>query len=304
MKLTTLTEIYLRERKLAKETEAHFRFVVRLFVKDMNITEVQMVTHESLLLWRGIVLGRNSRSTTWNNYLRHMQILIKYAHSRDYMHVLPSTSLLYVSSYDQRPKTVHIRDLKIAMDLVRSEKSPFQPNWFWNALIRTFFFTGMRRRQLAGLRWKNVDFTDNTIQLESSTSKTKREWFIPMPVPVAVDLAVVRSKTIDILGEEDENFKDRYVFDIQLFNSLYHCENRLHESTISNFFKRLSNRTGIRVSAHRLRHTMATELATQGKYKELQYLLGHASVHTTMRYIHPEMAQIRNLVNTLNDIDL
>ena len=56
MKIIKLTEMYLRERNLAYYTKIHFRFVARLFVKDMNISEIQLVTHESLICWREKVL--------------------------------------------------------------------------------------------------------------------------------------------------------------------------------------------------------------------------------------------------------
>ena len=79
MKIIELTEMYLRERNLAYYTTIHFRFVARLFIKDMNISEIQLVTNECLICWREKVFARNSSKSTWNNYLRHFRILINYA---------------------------------------------------------------------------------------------------------------------------------------------------------------------------------------------------------------------------------
>ncbi|MBT7207435.1 MAG: site-specific integrase, partial [Gammaproteobacteria bacterium] len=68
-------------------------------------------------------------------------------------------------------------------------------------------------------------------------------------------------------------------------------------------FRRLSNRMEFKVSAHMLRHTMATEMAKTGQIKTLQQILGHSDINTTMNfYVHPDMNQLRGLVNTLNDI--
>ena len=44
MKIIELTEMYLRERNLAYYTKIHFRFVARLFVREMSISEIQLVT--------------------------------------------------------------------------------------------------------------------------------------------------------------------------------------------------------------------------------------------------------------------
>ena len=52
MKIIELTEMYLRERNLAYYTNIHFRFVARLFVREMSISEIQLVTNESLICWR------------------------------------------------------------------------------------------------------------------------------------------------------------------------------------------------------------------------------------------------------------
>ena len=300
MKIIKLTEMYLRERNLAYYTKIHFRFVARLFVKDMNISEIQLVTHESLICWREKVLDRNSSESTWNNYLRHFRILINYAAMKDIIDHAPSISMLSVTCFEEKPKVMRIEDLRKVIKYLKSERSPFKPSWFWVTMIRTFFYTGMRRRQLAGLRWEHVSFSDHTIKLVALTSKNKRSWYIPAPMLVIADLQKLRHYTHKLVGD-DEQFGKRFVFDIELFNSKFKCEDRIKESTVSNFFKRLSLKTGIRVSAHRMRHTMATELASKGKYKELQLILGHANVKTTMKYIHPEMKTIRNLLDTLND---
>ena len=38
----------------------------------------------------------------------------------------------------------------------------------------------MRRRQLIGLEWKDINLKDKIIHLRSENSKTKKEYFIPM----------------------------------------------------------------------------------------------------------------------------
>ena len=300
MNIIELTEKYLRERNLAYCTTIHFRFVARRFVKDMNISEIQLVTNERLICWREKVLARNSSQSTWNNYLRHFRILLNYAAMKDIIDHAPSMGMLSVTCFEEKPKVVRIEDLREVIEYLKGEDSPFEPSWFWVAMIRTFFYTGMRRRQLAGLRWEHISFADQTIKLLALTSKNKRSWDIPAPMQVIATLDKLRQHTHSLVGDE-EQLGNRFVFDIKLFNPKYKCENCINESTVSNFFKRLSIKTGIRVSAHRLRHTMATELASKGMYKELQQILGHANVKTTMKYIHPDLTTIRKLLDTLNN---
>ena len=300
MKIIELTEMYLRERNLAYYTKIHFRFVARLFVREMSISEIQMVTNKSLICWREKVLARNSSKSTWNNYLRHFRILLNYAAMKDIIDHAPSMSMLSVACFEEKPKVVRIEDLRKVIEYLKSERSPFKPSWFWVAMVRTFFYTGMRRRQLAGLRWEHISFEDHTIKLVALTSKNKRSWYIPVPMQVIADLDKLRRHTQNLVGNEAQ-FGNRFVFDIILFNPKYKCKGRIAESTVSNFFKRLSIKTGIRISAHRMRHTMATELASKGMYKELQQILGHANINTTMKYIHPDITTVRKLLDTLNE---
>ena len=63
----------------------------------------------------------------------------------------------------------------------------------------------------------------------------------------------------------------------------------------------LARALGIRITQHRLRHTMATELAAKKDIRTLQHLLGHTNVSTTMQYVHPDMDRMRSL---LEDISL
>ena len=55
------------------------------------------------------------------------------------------------------------------------------------------------------------------------------------------------------------------------------------------------------VSAHRMRHTVATEL-TRGDRPDVQAvaaLLGHTDIRTTLRYAHTDTAQMRRLLTGL-----
>ncbi|MCG6867503.1 MAG: DNA-binding domain-containing protein [Gammaproteobacteria bacterium] len=65
-------------------------------------------------------------------------------------------------------------------------------------------------------------------------------------------------------------------------------------------FWRLSKATNIRISPHRLRHTMVTELAASKDIRTLQELLGHTNISTTMQYVHPDMDRMRNLLETFS----
>lgn len=71
---------------------------------------------------------------------------------------------------------------------------------------------------------------------------------------------------------------------------------------ISGFYQRLYKEHGIRIGAHRIRHTMATKLGTTGNIRVLQEMLGHKSILTTQRYVHVGVGHMRTLATNLPEI--
>lgn len=302
-KVSKIAKEYGEERDLANQSRINYEFIAKLFEKEMKIKQIGQVTGESLVAWREMLKERGTSPSTWNSYLRHIGILLRYAVVKGYIKEPKDYFVPFAQVPFERPKTVSLDNIRKVVKYLECEDCPFKPNWFWSLLVRVLFYTGMRRTQVCGLRWRDIEFDLEIIELRAEYSKTNRSWQIPLPDPVVNDLMYVKARTLELIGK-NQNTEDRFVFDIGLFNPRYKCKGKLQPITVSNFFKRVGYATGVEISAHRLRHTMATELAAEGKYKELQQLLGHTNVRTTMKYIHPEVSRIKVLVDTLSSTEI
>jgi integrase len=122
--------------------------------------------------------------------------------------------------------------------------------------ITLLLFTGMRRKEAAGLRWSEVDFDNRIIRLPSARVKTRNAVDLPM-VDVVFNLLVARRQ----LGDAEFVFPSR-------------------ESFIrgDQWSKTLKQKTGLVFNLHDLRRTYATIAESCDiPFMALKALLNHAA---------------------------
>jgi integrase len=163
----------------------------------------------------------------------------------------------------------------------------------------------MRKRQLLGLVWDDIDFSAKTIRLRADSSKTRREWFVPLPDGLIPDLLVLRTRTVEVRREVAPGSQ---VFCLPLFSRRKQAFKRLRTQAdrLDNFFQRLRKAMPTDMpclSAHRIRHTTATILANSvPELKGVQEQLEHASIATTYIYAHPDLASMRKALDVLSPV--
>ena len=184
MTLEQLAERYIRYRRPSPEMQYQVRLVVRLLKRDMNVTDLEHLNPDVLLDWRDKVLGRASVST-WNNYRRHLRVLLNHGLAKGDIEVDPLAEVTSVPVAQQRKKTVETGDLEQAFAFLDRPSAITVP-WFWKTVLSVFYTTALRRKQAIGLRWPDfrVDTRakplQGTLRLRAETSKTRREW-APLP---------------------------------------------------------------------------------------------------------------------------
>lgn len=288
---------YIRLHRTSPAMHRQLDLVIRLMEEDLAVSRPSELNTDKQVLWREKVLERAS-AVTWNNYRRHVQVLLRYAVTKKLIAENP-WELSSEPVEEVLPKTVNIDRLNDILAALGREGGDVDPPWFWLAVLRTLYMTGIRRRQLLGLRWPDFDFENGQITLRSKTSKTRREWSVPMMKELAADIRVLQAKTRAVTGED-------YLSHGQVFNVTLFLRRRrnpglkeMNEWHLANFFRALQKHHGFKASPHKVRHTFATELARTGRIKTLQRILGHRDVRTTFCYVHPDMDEMRDLMTNL-----
>ena len=184
----------------------------------------------------------------------------------------------------EKKEIMPLDDEEIQTLLNEAEGSPY------HSIIFTALQTGMRRNELLGLQWKDIDLDLATIYLNRSvyrgggetvvqTTKTKSGRRTIALSPQAV--LFLRSE----LGNQIENgmFHGYNVDgDSPVFRNT-HTGEALLPNTITHEYAKIAKRIGLNTKFHDLRHTHATMLLKQGvNPKIVQERLGHSSIGITM----------------------
>ncbi len=315
--LSALLERYRRTNILAKPTEARYDLVVRNLARFIGGATAQpsdillnRITPDIMIGFRAWSLER-MRPISFNTERRHLSVLFNAAVRDGFMPNNPTRRVPGAPVLNTLPKALSKDSMAYYMDWLKTasridrrgaEVDLIQPQWFWYSVLRTFYFTGMRKRQLLGLVWDDIDFVDKTVLLAAANSKTRREWKVPLPDPLAQDLLNLRART---LGLCKAHLGRRQVFCLPLFSdrrtTFRHAV--MTADNLDNFFQRLRRAMppeAPKLTAHRIRHTTSTILANKVRnLKVVQEQLGHASISTTYIYVHPDLSAMRQALEAL-----
>ena len=145
--------------------------------------------------------------------------------------------------------------------------------------------TGLRRSELLGLRWRDVDWEAQRLRVRNAyvlgehSSAGKSDLSTRRSVPMA-----------DRVVRELDRWSQRTPFnrDDDLVFAHPQTGSPLDASKVSKRFKAACRDAGVRVVRfHDLRHTFATRLAATGQpLRTIQEFLGHADAKTTQIYAH------------------
>lgn len=150
-------------------------------------------------------------------------------------------------------------------------------------IIITALNTGMRRGEILGLKWSEVDFQSNFITVTQNNSKSKKARRIYMNSTLRKILMEIRLKS----GQSE------YVF-------IDNKGNRI--KSLRTAFEAACRRAGLEgLRFHDLRHTAATRMVESGaNIVSVSKILGHSDIKMTMRYTHPEDS-LRDALESLSN---
>ena len=147
----------------------------------------------------------------------------------------------------------------------------------WVTVMAVFYGTGIRRGELIRLNVKDFDGKEGLLLVDGR--KTGQERMVPLP-PLAVQcmetyLPIRYNHLSSVnMGDQEALFVNRE-------------GGRVKAGAISRAIKAIARRCGIKLSLHQFRHSCGSDLIEAGiSLPEVQKVLGHKTLMTTMRYLH------------------
>lgn len=139
------------------------------------------------------------------------------------------------------------------------------------AILSLMYATCLRRNELLGLRFSDVDSSRKVVRVVMGKGNKSRE------IPISY-------KLISLLREYYKAYRPKkYLFESYIPGKPYSA------TSVLKIVKKAAQKAGLkkRISPHVLRHCFATHLLERGvNLKRLQLLMGHNSLKTTSIYLH------------------
>lgn len=182
-----------------------------------------------------------------------------------------------VTPYSRLPKRIDHAHME-ALWRAAAERGRDYSSHLWVTILALLYGTGLRRGELARLTVDAFDRNEGTLRIDGR--KTGRERCVPLPEMVLRCLESylpLRHNQLEQVG---------LVHETALLVSRY--GHPLSGSAISNGVHDIATAAQVPVhSLHQFRHSCASDLLEAGVHlAEVQRILGHAVISTTVRYVH------------------
>lgn len=182
---------------------------------------------------------------------------------------------------------------------------------YWKTAMNMLIRCGLRRGELAGLKWSDIDMNAQTLTIcrdVINNAETDRKNLVKdtkssnsdRTLPIDLTLMQMLKTWKKAQAEEYGTMLMPSAF---IFGSPVDPYNPIRPDSITQWLARFNKVHGLRnVSPHDLRHTCATLLLANGaSVKETQTIMGHADASTTLKfYVGTDMEALKSASDRLS----
>lgn len=271
---TKLINLFLAAKKIegcSDNTLKYYRNTLNHMVNDLQKSIPNMETNDLRLYLSNYQKTHNSSKVTLDNIRRIMSSFFTWLEDEDYIMKSPVRRIRKVKTTQVVKETLSDEHLEQLRDQCSHPRDL--------AIIDLLVSTGIRVGELVTLNVSDIDFTDRECIVLGKGDKERRVYF--------------DAKTKIHLQQYLATRMDK---NPALFVSKQSPWNRLSIAGVERFLTNLGRKASVHhVHPHKFRRTMATMAIDKGMpIEQVQRLLGHSQINTTLHYAIVNQANVKN----------
>ena len=274
-----LTEIiakykrFLKRINYSKITVRNYFFNIKQF-SDWLKVPIDEVTSEVIFEYIGFLYNRRLKPKTINSYLNGIRKFYNFLKFEERINVVNPVKSTYRQILPKPlPKFLKEQEIKILFDHITDKRDI--------AMFMLMLRCGLRVGEASNLTFHAIDFERKNILVLNGKFRKDR-------------IVYMSDDTIDALQaylKVRPSSRVRKVFLVQ--KGIYKGK-PISVRGIQNRIEYYARKTGLTVSCHRLRHTMATQLLNaDAMLATVQELMGHECIISTQRYAKVSNTKVR-----------
>jgi len=223
--------------------------------------------------------GKNRKKSTIGRKLAAMRSFYDFGVKKKWIEANPARVLSTPRQEKNVPSFLSEEEMSQFLDLPASAKALDLRD---RAILELLYASGVRVSELTGINLEDANFAERLIRIRG---KGKKERLVPFGTRAAESLR-------GYLGIR-ESLRPSERSPSALF--LNYKGGRLTPRSVERIVDRTIRKTAVlrKISPHSLRHSFASHLLGRGAdLRVIQELLGHASLATTQKYTHMDLAQL------------
>ena len=302
--MRNVVEKYLSEMESRRVSESRRRqseYALGLLIgwlEEQGISEWRSVTKSHLSAFLAYlqreyktIHGEKAKSGTVRTWWSCMEAFFAWNSRRGRLLYNPAESLKPEKKEGRLPRAPNEEEMK---RLIEAPEVKTAGGLRDRALMEVMYATGIRRGEAHRLDVFDADLQGGTLRIREG--KGKRDRVVPLTTNAChwLERYIREARPILATGKLRRR-SGRYAGNAAMWLSA--MGRRLSYQWIWALVKRYAKAAGVEATAHTFRHAFATHLLRNGAdVRQVQRLLGHESINTTMIYTHLEVEDLRRAI--------
>ena len=291
-----------KKDKVKRTTLRSYRVNIRELSEfyELKIKDIKL---EHYIAWRKRVGALDLADKTKNGYYKLLKTILNYGTKwHDFNFTSIYNKMEKFNDPNKPPKEMQFytwEEFKQFISVIDDIK--------WKTLFEVLFFCGLRRGELRGLSWDNIDFFNKELSVVKNVAQegSTGEYIITTPkTRTSTRTLPVPERVMSDLNELYLREKKQYGFNQKWF--VFGDKEPLGDGILRHTKNKFCDLSGIkRIRIHDFRHSCASVLINNGaSIMIVAKYLGHAKIDETLNtYSHLFKNKMDEIVKTMNNLE-